>query len=215
MCRESSLRLLRSKFPALISTRQGLRTRIHLPTSAMDERQFLRWYVRVTWTTARGAAVLTGFSGDSSSCDCPLLPRRALRLLFVGRPDLSLRIDWNAYFLLFTVDERTKLLPEALAVGPLLLQLHPGTCTPLWELREKRWWRDGADPPSRGPQLIFSFVGISSFYLAFFFLTSSATSVAAEDPFGGKGADIVSIANSLFIGTIGSFLPPFPCSLAP
>ncbi|KAK4701751.1 chitin synthase, partial [Phenoliferia sp. Uapishka_3] len=52
-------------------------------------------------------------------------------------------------------------------------------------------------------QLLFSFVGISSFYLAFFFLTSSATSVTADDPFGGYGSDIVSIANSAFIATIG------------
>ncbi|KAL8278351.1 hypothetical protein RQP46_009243 [Phenoliferia psychrophenolica] len=52
-------------------------------------------------------------------------------------------------------------------------------------------------------QVLFSFVGISSFYLAFYFITSSATSVTASDPFGGYGADVVSIANSVFIATIG------------
>lgn len=70
-------------------------------------------------------------------------------------------------------------------------------------------------------QILFSFIGISSFYLAcasfhspaaptltraprrFYFLCSSATSVTANDPFGGYGADVVSIANSVFIATIG------------
>ncbi|KAI5474977.1 chitin synthase, glycosyltransferase family 2 protein [Pseudohyphozyma bogoriensis] len=51
-------------------------------------------------------------------------------------------------------------------------------------------------------QLFFSFVGLSSFYLAFYFLCSSATSTS-DDPFGGYGDDVISIANSVFISTIG------------
>ncbi|GAA5927919.1 uncharacterized protein JCM15063_006035 [Sporobolomyces koalae] len=52
-------------------------------------------------------------------------------------------------------------------------------------------------------QLFFSFVGLSSFYLAFFFLCNSATADPSTDPFGGHGQDVISIANGLFISTIG------------
>ncbi|GAA6062795.1 hypothetical protein JCM10212_002164 [Sporobolomyces blumeae] len=52
-------------------------------------------------------------------------------------------------------------------------------------------------------QLFFSFVGLSSFYLAFFFLCNSATADPSKDPFGGYGSDIISVANGLFISTIG------------
>ncbi|GAA5886991.1 hypothetical protein JCM16303_003082 [Sporobolomyces ruberrimus] len=52
-------------------------------------------------------------------------------------------------------------------------------------------------------QLFFSFVGLSSFYLAFFFLCNSATADSATDPFGGHGQDVISIANGFFISTIG------------
>lgn len=46
-------------------------------------------------------------------------------------------------------------------------------------------------------QLLFQLLGLSSFYLAFFFLCSSATSNPATDPFGGKGKDVISVANSV------------------
>ncbi|GAA5840244.1 hypothetical protein JCM5353_007839 [Sporobolomyces roseus] len=52
-------------------------------------------------------------------------------------------------------------------------------------------------------QLFFSFVGLSSFYLAFFFLCNSATANPDTDPFGGYGQDVISVANGLFISTIG------------
>ncbi|KAM0748706.1 glycosyltransferase family 2 protein [Meredithblackwellia eburnea MCA 4105] len=52
-------------------------------------------------------------------------------------------------------------------------------------------------------QLFFSFVGLSSFYLAWYFVTSSSTSVKDHDPFGGYGSDVLSITNSAFIATIG------------
>ena len=74
-------------------------------------------------------------------------------------------------------------------------------------------------------QLFFSFVGLSSFYLAyvlfslvslethadvategscrFFLLCNSATANPDTDPFGGYGQDVISVANGLFISTIG------------
>lgn len=40
-------------------------------------------------------------------------------------------------------------------------------------------------------QLVFQFIGLSSFYLAFFFICTSATSgPAGTDPFGGYGSDV-------------------------
>lgn len=52
-------------------------------------------------------------------------------------------------------------------------------------------------------QLFFSFVGLSSFYLAFFFLCNAATADPSTDPFGGHGQDVISISNNVFICTIG------------
>jgi hypothetical protein len=73
-------------------------------------------------------------------------------------------------------------------------------------------------------QLIFQSIGLSSFYLAcgpsslhaskplahshlrsrrFFFLCSSATSSTANDPFGGYGSEVISVANSVYIATLG------------
>ena len=37
----------------------------------------------------------------------------------------------------------------------------------------------------------------------FFFLCSSATSGSSQDPFFGAGAEVISIANSVYIATIG------------
>lgn len=51
--------------------------------------------------------------------------------------------------------------------------------------------------------MLFQLIGLSSFYLAFFFLCTSATSDPASDPFGGKGKDVISIANSLYIAMLG------------
>ncbi|GAA5900584.1 hypothetical protein JCM6882_000915 [Rhodosporidiobolus microsporus] len=50
-------------------------------------------------------------------------------------------------------------------------------------------------------QIFFSFVGLSSFYLAFFFLCTSAVN-SERDPFGGAGDDVISIANNVYIATL-------------
>lgn len=52
-------------------------------------------------------------------------------------------------------------------------------------------------------QLVFQFVGLSSFYLAFFFICNSSISDPNHDPFNGKGADIISVANSAYIAMLG------------
>lgn len=52
-------------------------------------------------------------------------------------------------------------------------------------------------------QLFFSYFGLSSFYLAFYFLCESATSVKSSDPFGGYGSYIITGANYMFIFTLG------------
>lgn len=52
-------------------------------------------------------------------------------------------------------------------------------------------------------QLIFQAVGLSSFYLAFFFLCSAAVSDSDDDPFGGVGSEVISVANSVYIATLG------------
>lgn len=52
-------------------------------------------------------------------------------------------------------------------------------------------------------QLIFQAIGLSSFYLAFFFLCSAATSDSDDDPFGGVGSEVISVANSVYIATLG------------
>ncbi|GJN89882.1 hypothetical protein Rhopal_002871-T1 [Rhodotorula paludigena] len=51
--------------------------------------------------------------------------------------------------------------------------------------------------------ILFSFIGLSSFYLAFYFLCSTATADASEDPFGGHGSDVISVANYVYIATLG------------
>lgn len=52
-------------------------------------------------------------------------------------------------------------------------------------------------------QLVFSFLGLSSFYLAFYFLCTSATSDSSKDPFGGYGSDVIDVANWIYMSTIG------------
>ncbi|SGY80101.1 BQ5605_C008g05303 [Microbotryum silenes-dioicae] len=52
-------------------------------------------------------------------------------------------------------------------------------------------------------QLLFQTIGLSSFYLAFFFICNSATSDPAHDGFGGYGTDVISVANSVYIATLG------------
>ncbi|KAL1405810.1 Chitin synthase, class 2 [Vanrija albida] len=49
--------------------------------------------------------------------------------------------------------------------------------------------------------LIFNWLSISSFYLAFYFLLDSSTS-GAKDPFGGAGSEIFQIFNKVYIGII-------------
>jgi hypothetical protein len=52
-------------------------------------------------------------------------------------------------------------------------------------------------------QLIFQTIGLSSFYLAFFFLCSAAVSDSDDDPFGGVGSEVISVSNSVYIATLG------------
>ncbi|KAM0788848.1 hypothetical protein ACM66B_002933 [Microbotryomycetes sp. NB124-2] len=52
-------------------------------------------------------------------------------------------------------------------------------------------------------QFIFAMVGLSSFYLAFFFICQSATADPEHDPFGGQGAKVISVCNSVFTCTLG------------
>ncbi|SCV71014.1 BQ2448_3776 [Microbotryum intermedium] len=52
-------------------------------------------------------------------------------------------------------------------------------------------------------QLLFQTIGLSSFYLAFLFLCNSATSDPGHDGFGGYGSDVISVANSVYIATLG------------
>jgi chitin synthase len=47
-------------------------------------------------------------------------------------------------------------------------------------------------------QLIFNWLSLSSFYLAFFFLISSSIK-GASDPFGGAGEEIFQVFNKLYI----------------
>lgn len=54
-------------------------------------------------------------------------------------------------------------------------------------------------------QLIFQFIGLSSFYLAFFFICETSISESGNDPFGGKGADVISVANSLCKFTVSAW----------
>lgn len=50
-------------------------------------------------------------------------------------------------------------------------------------------------------QLIFNWLSISSFYLAFFFLISSSIK-GARDPFGGAGDEIFQVFNKVYIGLL-------------
>ncbi|GAA6029629.1 hypothetical protein JCM8097_000971 [Rhodosporidiobolus ruineniae] len=50
--------------------------------------------------------------------------------------------------------------------------------------------------------MFFSFIGLSSFYLAFFFICSSAVG-SEHDPFYGAGSDVISVANHVYIATLG------------
>ncbi|KAK4057958.1 hypothetical protein OIO90_001177 [Microbotryomycetes sp. JL221] len=52
-------------------------------------------------------------------------------------------------------------------------------------------------------QFIFAMIGLSSFYLAFFFICQAATSDPEHDPFGGKGSKVIGICNSVYIATLG------------
>jgi chitin synthase len=47
--------------------------------------------------------------------------------------------------------------------------------------------------------LIFNWLSVSSFYLAFYFLIDSSISTGS-DPFGGAGADIFAVFNKVYIG---------------
>ena len=46
--------------------------------------------------------------------------------------------------------------------------------------------------------LVFNFLSVSSFYLAFFFLIDSSIS-GSKDPFGGAGKDIFQVFNKVYI----------------
>ncbi len=48
-------------------------------------------------------------------------------------------------------------------------------------------------------QLIFTYTAISCFFLAFYFLVSSATSDPAHDPFGGQGAAVLEVIQNTLI----------------
>jgi len=47
--------------------------------------------------------------------------------------------------------------------------------------------------------LLFNWLSVSSFYLAFYFLIDSSISTGS-DPFGGAGADIFAVFNKVYIG---------------
>lgn len=46
--------------------------------------------------------------------------------------------------------------------------------------------------------LIFNWLSVSSFYLAFYFLIDSSIS-GSSDPFGGAGTDIFEVFNKVYI----------------
>ncbi|SPO27806.1 probable Chitin synthase 2 [Ustilago trichophora] len=50
--------------------------------------------------------------------------------------------------------------------------------------------------------LVFSWFAIANFFLAFYFLLSSATSTSGKDPFGGQGAAIIEIFQNVFIAMV-------------
>lgn len=47
--------------------------------------------------------------------------------------------------------------------------------------------------------LLFNWLSVSSFYLAFYFLIDSSIS-SGSDPFGGHGSDIFAVFNKVYIG---------------
>jgi chitin synthase len=47
--------------------------------------------------------------------------------------------------------------------------------------------------------LIFNWLSVSSFYLAFYFLIDSSIS-GGQDPFGGAGKDVFQVFNKVYIG---------------
>ena len=55
-----------------------------------------------------------------------------------------------------------------------------------------------ADPPDL-INLLFNWLSVSSFYLAFYFLIDSSIS-SGSDPFGGHGSDIFAVFNKVYIG---------------
>lgn len=50
--------------------------------------------------------------------------------------------------------------------------------------------------------LIFNWTALANFYLAFFFLVNSATSIPAEDPFQGYGQDVFQILEKAYIAVL-------------
>ncbi|BGP38938.1 hypothetical protein JCM10449v2_002876 [Rhodotorula kratochvilovae] len=50
--------------------------------------------------------------------------------------------------------------------------------------------------------IAFSFIGLAAFYLAFYFLCTSATSDPDQDAFFGHGEDVVSVCNYVYLATI-------------
>ncbi|KAK0567387.1 Chitin synthase, class 2 [Tilletia horrida] len=51
-------------------------------------------------------------------------------------------------------------------------------------------------------QLVFTFTAIANFFLAFFFLVSSATSDPEHDPFGGQGDAILEVMQNVYIALV-------------
>lgn len=98
--------------------------------------------------------------------------------------------------LLPRMDERPERLPLHVAVDHLPLQRHHSAR--YFFSRSQTGRPDGVCP-----QLVFSFLGLSSFYLAFYFLCTSATSDTSQDPFGGYGTDVIDVANYVYMATIG------------
>lgn len=64
----------------------------------------------------------------------------------------------------------------------------------------KRRWEISLTPyPADLINLIFNWLSVSSFYLAFYFLISSSIS-GSSDPFGGAGDEIFQVFNKVYIG---------------
>lgn len=62
-------------------------------------------------------------------------------------------------------------------------------------------WISHHTPRAHAPDLIsllFNWLSISSFYLAFYFLISSSIS-GAQDPFGGAGNEVFQVFNKVYI----------------